>query len=83
MDPRTSRPQKEMVNNRDGQASNSPIKLPTQAGNTGAPETTPEPQEQIEDEIEVGPPKNGCHKPIKTNLAKGNAMASIVADLEV
>ena len=71
-----------MVNNRDGQASNSPIKLPTQAGNTGAPKTAPEPQEQIEDEIEIGPSINGCHNPVKTNLAKGDAMTSIVNDLE-
>ncbi len=65
-----------MTTNEDGQASNSPTGLPTYAANTGAPKTTPEPQEQIEDEIEIGPPINGCHKPIKTNLAKGNAMAA-------
>ena len=72
-----------MATNKDGQTSNSPTVLPAHARNTGAPETTLEAQEQTEDEFEVGPPINGCHKPIKTNLAKGNAMASIVADLEV
>ena len=72
-----------MTTNKDGQASNSSTGLPTHAENTGAPRTPPEPQEQIEDEIEIGPPINGCHKPIKTNLAKGNAMASMVDDLEL
>ena len=72
-----------MTTNKDGQTSNSSTGLPTHAENTGAPGTPPEPQEQIEDEIEIGPPINGCHKPIKTNLAKGNAMASMVEDLEL
>ena len=72
-----------MTTDKDGQTSNSSAGLPTRVENTGASGTPPKPQEQIEDEIEIGPPINGCHNPIKTSLAKGNAMASIVKDLEI